>query len=596
MSHRRRPHPGGCRAPGAAHSGRRLSAAIGGGGVGDVRGQVPQQANAAGVRLSGHRCGGDRAVRCGEAGYLRRAAGAVRRPRARCLEPGHRVRRHLTRRSCCEGPTPAINSSYGEKRGELPGRRGRPRRPGGPAGARLRPPRRHRDRPARTVRLWQDDLDPRDRRPAGPRHRGRLGPRPAGRGPEAARPDRVPHAGAQRVRRSDRDGEPPLLRRRARRRVVRRGARHRSGRPRLARRRPRRSALRRPTLARLAGCRAPGQPGARRAGRADGRPRSGPSPRPLGPLPPPGRRRRDASRLQPRHGRSLALRPVVADARRRHPRRRDAASPALLGRRRGHRAGVPHLDRPESWCAMTPRVTFAVVVRVLAQLRRDPRTVAMLIVLPTVLISLMWWMFIDSPGTFDRIGGPLLAGFPAIIMFVVTSVATLRERASGTLSRLFTMPMGKLDFLLGYALAFALIAVVQALVVVSIALYLLDLNIQGDAWQLGVVAVLDGVLGAALGLFASAFAATEFQAVQMMPAVMIPQILLCGLLIPRDQLPSALHAISDILPLSYAVDAVIGVAQGNGFTSGVGTDALIVLAFILAALTLGAATLKRRTA
>jgi ABC-2 type transport system permease protein len=233
---------------------------------------------------------------------------------------------------------------------------------------------------------------------------------------------------------------------------------------------------------------------------------------------------------------------------------------------------------------------------VLAQLRRDPRTVAMLIVLPTVLVTLMWWMFIDSPHTFDRIGGPLLAVFPAIIMFIVTSVATLRERSTGTLSRLFTMPMGKLDFLLGYALAFALIAVVQALVVVSIALYFLDLNIQGAAWQLGVVAVLDGVLGTALGLFASAFAATEFQAVQMMPAVMIPQILLCGLLIPRDQLPSALHAISDILPLSYAVDAVIGVAQGNGFTSGVGTDALIVLAFILAALTLGAATLKRRTA
>ena len=245
---------------------------------------------------------------------------------------------------------------------------------------------------------------------------------------------------------------------------------------------------------------------------------------------------------------------------------------------------------------MTPRVTFAVAARVLAQLRRDHRTVAMLIVLPALLVSLMWWIFHDSPGTFDRIGGPLLAVFPAIIMFVVTSVATLRERSSGTLSRLFTMPMAKLDFLLGYALAFALIAVVQALVVVSIALYLLDLNISGDAWQLGVVAVLDGVLGAALGLFASAFAATEFQAVQMMPAVMIPQILLCGLLVPRDQLPSVLHAVSDVLPLSYAVDAVIGVAQGNGLASGAGGDALVVVAFVLAALGLGAATLKRRTA
>jgi ABC-2 type transport system permease protein len=245
---------------------------------------------------------------------------------------------------------------------------------------------------------------------------------------------------------------------------------------------------------------------------------------------------------------------------------------------------------------MTPRVTFAVAARVLAQLRRDHRTVAMLIVLPALLVSLMWWMFNDSPMVFDRIGGPLLAVFPSIVMFVVTSVATLRERSSGTLSRLFTMPLGKLDFLLGYALAFALIAVVQAAVVVSIALYLLDLDIQGAAWQLGVVAVLDGVLGTALGLFASAFAATEFQAVQMMPAVMIPQILLCGLLVPREQLPTVLHAISDVLPLSYAVDAVLGVAKGNGLTTGTGGDTLVVLAFILAALGLGAATLKRRTA
>jgi ABC-2 type transport system permease protein len=245
---------------------------------------------------------------------------------------------------------------------------------------------------------------------------------------------------------------------------------------------------------------------------------------------------------------------------------------------------------------MTPRVTFAVATRVLAQLRRDHRTVAMLVVLPTLLVSLMWWMFTDSPATFDRVGGPLLAVFPAIIMFTVTSVAVLRERSTGTLARLFTMPMAKLDFLLGYAFAFALIAVVQAAVVVSIALFALDLDIEGAAWQLGVVAVLDGVLGTALGLFASAFAATEFQAVQMMPAVMIPQILLCGLLVPRERLPGVLEAVSDVLPLSYAVDAVAGVAAGNGFGAGAGTDALVVTAFIVAALALGAATLKRRTA
>ncbi|HZX08395.1 ABC transporter permease [Kribbella sp.] len=245
---------------------------------------------------------------------------------------------------------------------------------------------------------------------------------------------------------------------------------------------------------------------------------------------------------------------------------------------------------------MTPRVTLAVAARVITQLRRDPRTVALLIALPTVFVTLMWWMFHDNPVVFDQIGGPLLAIFPSVVMFVVTAVTTLRERSGGTLSRLFTMPMAKLDFLLGYALAFALVALVQAVVLVSIALYLLGLDIQGAAWQLGVVAILDGVLGAALGLLSSAFAATEFQAVQMMPALMIPQILLCGLFVPRSDLPSVLHALSDVLPLSYAVDAVLGVAKGNGFTTTTGADALVVLAFILAALALGAATLKRRTA
>jgi ABC-2 type transport system permease protein len=241
-------------------------------------------------------------------------------------------------------------------------------------------------------------------------------------------------------------------------------------------------------------------------------------------------------------------------------------------------------------------VTFAVATRVLAQLRRDHRTVAMLVVVPALLVALMWWIFDASPATFDRIGGPLLAVFPAIIMFIVTSVATLRERSSGTLARLFTLPMAKLDFLLGYALAFALIAVVQAVVVVSVSLYALDLDIRGAAWQLVIVAVLDGVLGTALGLFASAFAATEFQAVQLMPAVMFPQLLLCGLLVPREALPGTLRWISDVLPLSYAVDAVTSVAAGDGFGAGAGTDALVVLGFSIAALALGAATLRRRTA
>lgn len=245
---------------------------------------------------------------------------------------------------------------------------------------------------------------------------------------------------------------------------------------------------------------------------------------------------------------------------------------------------------------MSPRITLAVAGRVLTQVRRDHRTLAMLLVVPCVLISLLWWMFEDLPGDlFDRFGPGLLAMFPFIVMFLVTSVTTLRERSSGTLERLLTMPLGKLDFLLGYALAFGLLAAVQSVLAVAVGVGLLGLEVEGPVWLLGVVAVVDAVLGTALGLLVSAFATTEFQAVQFMPAFVLPQILLCGLFVPRASMPEVLEAVSSVLPLSYAVDAMQELVASAGSTE-VWRDVLVVLAFTLAALALGAATLRRRTA
>jgi ABC-2 type transport system permease protein len=184
--------------------------------------------------------------------------------------------------------------------------------------------------------------------------------------------------------------------------------------------------------------------------------------------------------------------------------------------------------------------------------------------------------------------------FPFIVMFLVTSVTTLRERSSGTLERLLTMPMGKLDFLLGYALAFGLLAAVQAALAVAVSVGLLGLEVQGPVWLLGVVAVADALLGTALGLLVSAFATTEFQAVQFMPAFVLPQVLLCGLFVPRGAMPDVLGAVSDVLPLSYAVDAMQELV-GAADTGAVWGDVLVVACFALAALGLGAATLRRRT-
>ncbi len=245
---------------------------------------------------------------------------------------------------------------------------------------------------------------------------------------------------------------------------------------------------------------------------------------------------------------------------------------------------------------MSPRVTLAVAARVLTQLRRDHRTLAMLLVLPCLLLALLWWMFDGEGGGggFTRLGPSLLALIPFIVMFLVTSVTTLRERSSGTLERLLAMPTGKGDFLGGYAVAFGLVAAVQSTLAVLVSVGLLGLAVEGPVWMLVVVAVADAVLGTALGLFVSAFARTEFQAVQFMPALVIPQLLLCGLFLPREAMPRVLEVISDGLPLSYAVDAMQSVATTTT-VPGFWSDLAVVVAFALAGLALGAATLRRRT-
>ncbi|MCL8023847.1 ABC transporter permease [Nocardioides bruguierae] len=160
------------------------------------------------------------------------------------------------------------------------------------------------------------------------------------------------------------------------------------------------------------------------------------------------------------------------------------------------------------------------------------------------------------------------------------------------------MPMGRGDFLLGYALAFALAALAQSVLAVGVSTWLLGLEVPGPLWQLTLVAVVVAVLGTALGLLVSAFASTEFQAVQFMPAVVIPQLLVCGLFVPREALPGVLGAISDVLPLSYAVDAMTALTTADAVDGAFGealADLAVVAGFAVGALALGAATLRRRT-
>jgi ABC-2 type transport system permease protein len=245
---------------------------------------------------------------------------------------------------------------------------------------------------------------------------------------------------------------------------------------------------------------------------------------------------------------------------------------------------------------MSIRITLATALRVLTQLRRDHRTMAMLLLVPSLLIVLLRYVFDGSPQVFDRIGLPLLGVFPFVTMFLVTSVAMLRERTSGTLERLLTTPMAKLDLLIGYGLAFAVTAALQAGIACATAYWLLGLDTAGSPGVVVAVAVTDAILGMALGLFVSAFARNEFQAVQFLPAVVLPQVLLCGLFAPRDAMAGWLQALSDVMPLSYAVEALGEVGASSEITDTLVRDFGIVIGVAVSVLVLAAATLRRRSA
>lgn len=241
------------------------------------------------------------------------------------------------------------------------------------------------------------------------------------------------------------------------------------------------------------------------------------------------------------------------------------------------------------------RLAFVTAGRILRQLRNDPRTIGLMLVVPLVLIGLMAWIYKDQPQVFDHVGPALLGVFPLTVMFIVTSITTLRERQSGTLERLLTTPLTKGAFMGGYALAFGVVALVQALLASAWSVWVCGMSIRGPWWQLVVVAVVDAVLGTSLGLLASGFARSEFQAVQFMPAFILPQFLLCGLFAPRDTLPTGLKQLSDVLPLSYAVDAMNTLATKVSDNSTVFRDVGILVGFSILALVLGALTLRRRT-
>jgi ABC-2 type transport system permease protein len=226
----------------------------------------------------------------------------------------------------------------------------------------------------------------------------------------------------------------------------------------------------------------------------------------------------------------------------------------------------------------------------------------MIVAVPVLVITLMYFMFENSP---HRPGTPtpfnnacliLLGVFPLFVMFIITAITMQRERASGTLERILTTPLRRLDLLIAYGTAFSVAAAAQAVLACIVSFWLLGFDTKGNPVWVFAIAIVNAVLGVGLGLLCSAFARTEFQAVQFIPLVMVPQLLLAGIIVPRALMPEWLQWISNVLPASYALEALQQVNTHTELTGVAVRDIIVVLAFAFAALCLAAGTLRRRTA
>ena len=243
---------------------------------------------------------------------------------------------------------------------------------------------------------------------------------------------------------------------------------------------------------------------------------------------------------------------------------------------------------------MSARATFATTRRVLEQLRRDHRTLALVLVVPPALLVLLRYVLDGSPGAFQRVAVPLVGLFPLIVMFLVTSIAMLRERTGGTLERLMSLPLSKLDLLAGYGLAFALLAAAQASVTSLVAFGLLGVDTAGSKPLVVALAVSNALLGVGARSLPERVCDERVpgRAVHAGSAAAADPPL--RPLRPTRTMPRALRIASDALPVTYAYDGLDRVARG--LTDGrLWLDAAVVLGTVALSVALGSTTLRRRT-
>ena len=241
---------------------------------------------------------------------------------------------------------------------------------------------------------------------------------------------------------------------------------------------------------------------------------------------------------------------------------------------------------------IVPRQALTIAARIIRQLVRDRRTIVLIVAVPLIVMTLIGLSFPEGQ-VLDYIAPALLATLALFFSFLLTGISFLRERSQGTMERLMASPVSRPDVVVGYLFGFFVFALAQTLIILLFTIYVLDVRYSGDLRQIFVfqVVVIAGAVN--LGIFISTFARNEFQMVQFIPLILFPQIFLCGVIWPVEQMPEYLQWLSKVLPLKYAVDGMRGIMLTGENLLDVGFELVVLVGFAVATSVLAAITLRR---
>ncbi|ACM12849.1 ABC transporter permease [Bacillus paranthracis] len=179
---------------------------------------------------------------------------------------------------------------------------------------------------------------------------------------------------------------------------------------------------------------------------------------------------------------------------------------------------------------------------------------------------------------FDGLGPVLIGFFTFFFVFILSGVSFVRERLSGTLERLLSTPIKRWEIVVGYIIGFGIFAFIQSIIIVSFSVYILDLYVAGSIWLTLLITCMLSLTALTLGTFLSAYANNEFQMIQFIPLVIVPQIFFSGLF-PIESMNKWLQMLGKLFPLTYGADAMRQVMIRNqGFTE-IALDLTVLLLF-----------------